>query len=87
MMSIDIDRAISVKQQNLNHLIKRSNVVGVGVGYKESEGRLTDELAVTINVARKVPVAQLAESDLVPRDLDGVRTDVVETGRFLAARP
>jgi hypothetical protein len=83
-MSIDINRAISVKQQNLNHLIKRRNVVGVGVGFKESEGVVTDELAVTINVARKVPVAQLAESDKVPRDLDGVRTDVVETGRFLA---
>jgi hypothetical protein len=83
-MTIDIDRAISVKQQNLNHLIKRKNVVGVGVGFKESEGVVTEELAVTINVARKVPVAQLAEADKVPRDLDGVRTDVVETGRFLA---
>ena len=83
-MSIDIERAISVKQQNLNHLIKRRNVVGVGVGFKESEGVVTDELAVTINVAKKVPVAQLAESDKVPRDLGGVRTDVVETGRFLA---
>jgi hypothetical protein len=81
---MDINQAISVKQQNLNHLIKRRNVVGVGVGFKESEGVVTDELAVTINVAKKVPVAQLAESDKVPRDLDGVRTDVVETGRFLA---
>jgi len=83
-MSVDINRAVSVKQQNLAHLIKRRNVVGVGVGFKESEGVVTDELAVTINVAKKVPVAQLAESDKVPRDLEGVKTDVVETGRFLA---
>jgi hypothetical protein len=83
-MSIDINRAISIKRQNLRHLIGRRNVVGVGVGYKESGGQVTEELAVTINVARKVPLAQLAESDKVPRDLDGVRTDVVETGRFLA---
>ncbi len=40
-MSMDINRAISVKQQNLNHLIKRRNVVGVGVGFKESEGVVT----------------------------------------------
>jgi len=83
-MSVDINRAVSVKQQNLAHLIKRRNVVGVGVGFKESEGVVTDELVVTINVAKKVPVAQLAESDKVPRDLEGVKTDVVETGRFLA---
>lgn len=83
-MSIDVSRAISVKQQNLQHLIQRKNVVGVGIGYKESQGVITDELAVTINVVEKLPVAQLTESDRVPRDLDGVRTDVVETGRFLA---
>ncbi|MEW5960637.1 MAG: trypsin-like serine protease [Chloroflexota bacterium] len=85
-MSIDIDRAISAKRQNLHHLIKRQNVVGVGIGYKESEGVVTDELAVTINVVQKMPVAQLADSDRVPRDLDGVKTDVVETGRFLAGQ-
>ena len=85
-MSIDINTAILVKQQNLSHLLKRQNVVGVGVGYKESQGVLTNELAVTINVTKKMPAAQLAESDKVPRDLDGVRTDVVETGRFLAGQ-
>ena len=85
-MSIDLNTAISAKQQNLNYLMKRQNVVGVGVGYKESQGVLTDELAVTINVTKKVPVAQLAEGEKVPRDLDGVRTDVVETGRFLAGQ-
>lgn len=85
-MSVDIDTAVSIKRQNLNHLLKRKNVVGVGVGFKESDGRLTGEVAVTINVVKKVPVAQLAESDKVPRDLNGVRTDVVETGRFLAGQ-
>jgi len=85
-MIVDVDRAISIKQQNLHHLIKRNNVVGVGVGYKETSDGLTDDVAVVVNVARKVPVAQLAESDKVPRDLDGVKTDVVETGRFLAGQ-
>ena len=85
-MSIDMHQAVSTKRQNLSHLLKRPNVVGVGVGYKESEGQTTDELAVVVNVAQKVPVAQLAESDKVPRDLDGVKTDVVATGRFLAGQ-
>jgi hypothetical protein len=83
-MNIDVEKAVSIKRQNLSHLLKRSNVVGVGVGFKESEGQVTDEVAVMVNVTEKVPVAQLAESDKVPRDLDGVKTDVVATGRFLA---
>ena len=85
-MNIDLNQAISIKRQNLAHLLARNNVVGVGVGYKESEGVVTDELAVVVNVMKKVPVAQLAEGDQVPRQIDGVRTDVVETGRFLAGQ-
>lgn len=80
----DLDRVTSVKQQNLRHLLGRNNVVGVGIGYKETREGVTNDLAVVVNVARKVPVAQLTESDKVPRDLSGVKTDVVETGRFLA---
>lgn len=83
-MNADLGKAVSIKQQHLNHLLKRKNVVGVGIGYKETGGTVTDRLAVVINVAQKVPKAQLAESDKVPPDLDGVETDVVETGRFLA---
>ena len=85
-MNLELDRALSIKQTHLHQLLNRRNVVGVGVGYKESEGRVTDELAVVVNVARKVPSAQLAAGDTVPRDLEGIRTDVVETGRFLAGQ-
>lgn len=85
-MTTNLNQALSIKQQNLRHLISRRNVVGVGVGYKETSDGLTDELAVLVNVAQKIPKAQLAESDLVPKMLDGVKTDVIETGRFLAGQ-
>lgn len=82
----DLDQTIAIKQENLRHLITRRNVVGVGVGYKETDDGLTDDLAVMINVVRKLPLAQLAESDKVPKNLSGVKTDVVETGQFLAGQ-
>jgi hypothetical protein len=82
----DLHLARSVKQQNLRALITRRNVVGVGVGFKETSDGPTDNLAVVVNVAQKVPKAQLADSDKVPRDIAGVKTDVVETGRFLAGQ-
>ena len=49
-MNNELDKAVSIKQQNLSHLLTRKNVVGVGIGYKETEGVMTDELAVTVNV-------------------------------------
>ncbi|MFQ5613230.1 MAG: hypothetical protein ACE5H9_13970 [Anaerolineae bacterium] len=83
-MAVEMGLARTVKQDNLGHLIKRRNVVGVGVGYKVTASGPTDDLAVVVNVARKLPLAQLAESDLVPKQIDGVLTDVVETGVFRA---
>ena len=61
-------------------LLSKQNVVACGVGYKISQGQVTDEPSVIVSVTRKLPVAQLAVQDMVPDDLDGVPTDVLETG-------
>ena len=71
---------ISAKQNNLSHLLKHRHVVGVGVGYKITASGPTDELAVVINVQRKLPKDQLSASDLIPQTIGQVRTDVIETG-------
>ncbi|MCB9453207.1 MAG: hypothetical protein H6672_17380 [Anaerolineaceae bacterium] len=61
-------------------LLSKSNVVGVAVGYKESKGEVTDELAVVTLVQEKKPLAALSAEDMIPKELDGVRTDVFEIG-------
>jgi hypothetical protein len=63
-----------------NMLLAKSNVIGVAVGLKESEGVLTDEIAIVALVERKKPIAALSSSDLIPKNLDGFRTDVFEIG-------
>ena len=65
-------------------LLRRRGVVGVAVGYKNFKEESTDELAVTILVEQKKPIEALSPEDLIPRDLNGVRTDVVEVGRLVA---
>ncbi len=65
-------------------LLDRKNVVGVAVGRKVVRGRETDETCVVVFVDRKQDASRLRSRDLVPPALDGVRTDVVETGRFQA---
>jgi len=75
-----LEQAIEVKRQNLDYLLGRRNVVACGVGFKETEGRITDEPCVVVSVAKKMPEAQLSPADIVPKKLGEVKTDVRETG-------
>lgn len=78
------DQAAQAKALNEHALLAKNNVVGVGVGYKESNGVLTDDVAVIVLVDQKKPLAALHTDDLIPRDLNGMKTDVIEVGYLQA---
>lgn len=59
-----------------NSLLAKPNVVGVGVGLKNLSG----EPSVVVLVEQKLPVSALSAAEMVPKQLDGVRTDVLEIG-------
>ncbi len=65
-------------------LLNKRNVVGVAVGLKESNGVTTDEVALVVLVEQKKPLAALSAEDAIPREVDGVRTDVMEVGYLRA---
>lgn len=79
-----INEAIEIKQRYLDELFSKANVVGCGVGFKIAGNTPTDEPCVVISVLRKLPVAQLAATDLIPKLLGPIKTDVIETGQFRA---
>ena len=58
------------------------NVVGVGFGYKITNGKLTAKRCVRIYVERKITETAMPKDFVLPRHIKGVATDVVETGRF-----
>jgi hypothetical protein len=60
--------------------MSKPNVVGVGIGYKVTEGLVTDELCIVTMVSRKVPSGELSTEALISEQLDGVATDVVQVG-------
>lgn len=70
----------TVKQRHASDLLARRNVVACGVGYKVRRGVRTDELSLIVSVTHKVHRSTLAPEDLIPPEVDGVPTDVVETG-------
>lgn len=63
----------------------RMNVVGVGIGPKFRQGRAQARLAVQIYVEHKLVLGTVPVKHRLPSRLAGVGTDVVETGRFIAA--
>jgi len=75
-----IAQARQAKGAHVESLLGKRNVVGVGLGYKISEGVNTGELSLVISVTRKAAPSALAAADMVPKILDGIKTDVVETG-------
>src|SRR5262245_53396359 len=65
----------------------RHNIVGVGVGPKIRKGLVTQARCIRFYVAKKVPLRAIPEANRVPERINGVPTDVVETGRFFAQAP
>lgn len=65
-------------------LLDRENVVGVGVGYKITDGVQTETPSVMVLVSQKVPTSLLASSDAAPETVDATPTDVLEVGTLFA---
>jgi hypothetical protein len=57
------------------------HVTGVGVGWKEKSGEVTDIAAWRIYVGRKLALAELAPADMVPVHCEGLATDVIAEHR------
>ncbi len=84
MSSEAMQRALAVKRRHERALMRKANVVAVGVGLRARAGSFTDEICIVVSVRRKVPAAQLAAADLIPATLDGVPVDVQATGEISA---
>ena len=84
-MSMDLFRQLLEAQRIAQaDLLRRRGVVGVAIGYRSFKEQVTDQLAMAVLVEQKKPVEALSAEDLIPPDVNGARTDVVEIGRLEA---
>lgn len=67
-----------LSKEVIDNLTARNNVQGVGYGLKKSNGSYTGEKAVIVYVDRKRPLNGLTKKDLIPKEINGYLTDVVE---------
>lgn len=71
-----------IKKDAEKELSKLPNVNGVGLGAKLTRGRPTGELAIVVTVQKKIDKSYLSSSSLVPHEINGIRTDVLEVGQI-----
>jgi len=66
---------------------RNQNVVGVGVAEKIVDGKPTGVLAVKFYVKTKFPKGAVASGSQLPKEVDGIPTDVEQVGTFRAFKP
>ncbi|HIC92673.1 MAG TPA: hypothetical protein EYP09_00275 [Anaerolineae bacterium] len=79
-----VERIKAIKDRYQDELLRKKNVVGLGIGYKEVGGRRTDRLSLVVMVRRKEPRSQLDPQDIIPAEIEGVAVDVKEVGEIVA---
>jgi hypothetical protein len=80
----ELNEIRAAKAVHTEALMAMNNVVGVGTAYKISNGEKTDELAVVALVRDKLSPDGIPRSQMLPKKLDGIATDVVEVGELRA---
>lgn len=58
---------------------KFPGVIGVGFGYKEKNGKITDNIAFIIYVEKKKAIADIPHSEKIPGSFKGIKTDVINS--------
>jgi len=79
-----ISEARQAKTLHQSTLLTKPNVVGVGVGFKETRGEKTDEICVKVLVEKKLSVDALDKDALIPKVMDDIQTDVIQVGELRA---
>ena len=59
-------------------LKKIPGVIDVGVGFKETKGKSTEEIVYRVYVEEKKSINELPPEHVIPKEINGVKTDVVK---------
>jgi len=74
----EVARAKAAKDGAAARLRHYPNVSGLGVGYKIVGGERTSTVGIRVYVRKKVAEKELSPSDVVPKEIDDIPTDVIE---------
>jgi len=69
---------LEIHKEVEEELKKIPGVVGVGIGFKETEGKRTKEVSFRVYVTKKKNPKDIAPAEMVPKTIKGFPTDVIE---------
>ncbi len=72
------DALLAVYESVRQTLMQMPGVLGVGVGLKEVQGQLTDQICFRVYVEEKKDAATLPAEQLIPATIEGFPTDVLK---------
>jgi hypothetical protein len=86
-MDIDYDRILAAKEAAQSRLLSIPGVHAVGIGAKYVHGKRTSEPSIIVYTVKKKPLSEIDPLQVIPPEIDGIKTDVIEAGvpRDLAA--
>ena len=72
------DEIVAARDRAATVLLRLPNVTSVGIGGRVRAGQRVSELVLKVYVDVKVPAGQLAPSERIPGEIEGLPTDVVQ---------
>lgn len=87
-----MEKQLEVQTNHNDDLLAKQGVQGTAIGEKWVDGKPTGKPAILVFVQKKHPadsiiskhvLTKFSESDLIPPEIDGVQTDVIEVGRIV----
>jgi hypothetical protein len=75
----EMEALLSTLKKNEKLLRNHKGVYKVDVGYAWRDGKMTGEVAIRAHVKRKKPEEELGKNDIVPKEIDGLPIDVIES--------
>lgn len=78
------ERILRVKEAAERDLRKIPGVHAVGIGPKITNGKLTGEIAIHVLLPKKKPLDQIPPEHIVPSEIEGIKTDILEIPGFVA---
>lgn len=74
----DFEQVLTVKRAVENRLLGLPGVHAVGVGAKTVGGQRTAEPSIVVYLVEKKPLSALRPVEIIPPEIDGVKTDVIQ---------
>lgn len=82
----DLEQIRAVKKRAEARLHAIPGVHSAAVGKKIVDGKRTEELAIVLFVTEKKPLGEIPAGEVIPREVEGTKTDVVQKPRVRLLR-